>query len=117
MQCVAIRPANHQLAIGNQSALAVGHAGLLGWALTIHSSRTCFVPAKGGTEERATFCLHYACRLNSGVRLRPVFRAWHRKMHAFMAPTATEYAHIVRTFGVEHSFAVGPVAVATAVLN
>jgi hypothetical protein len=36
--------------------------------LTIHSSRTCFVPAKGGTEKRATFCLHYACRLNSGVR-------------------------------------------------
>jgi hypothetical protein len=40
------------------------------WAnggLTIHSSRTRFVPAKGGTEKRATFCLHYAGRLNSGV--------------------------------------------------
>jgi hypothetical protein len=36
--------------------------------LTIHSSRTRFVPAKGGTEKRATFCLHYAGRLNSGVR-------------------------------------------------
>ncbi|WP_207780949.1 hypothetical protein, partial [Cognatiluteimonas telluris] len=42
---------------------------LKGMGLTIHSSRTCFVPAKGGTEERATFCLHYACQLNSGVSL------------------------------------------------
>jgi hypothetical protein len=36
--------------------------------LTIRSTRNRFVPAKCGTEKRATFCFHYAVRVNSGVR-------------------------------------------------
>ena len=36
--------------------------------LTIHSSRTCFVTAKAWRKIPPRFCLHYASRLNSGVR-------------------------------------------------
>jgi len=38
------------------------------WRLTIHSSRTCFVTSKAWPKSLPRFCLHYASRLNSGVR-------------------------------------------------
>jgi len=52
------------------------HAGERRWGfrcsggqrLTIHSSRTCFVTSKAWPKSLPRFCLHYASRLNSGVR-------------------------------------------------
>ena len=47
---------------------AIGHACVQACGLTIHSSRTYFVPATHGRRSLSCVYLHYAFRLNSGVR-------------------------------------------------
>ena len=54
--------------------------------LTIRSTRNHFVPAKCGTEKRATFCLHYAVRVNSGVR-RPMKISAYLVLIGMLIPT------------------------------